>query len=175
MNRRRSYHTPTWRQCRQMEAEGIHWTPPRDKRDNRATNFDYKEDTEAEYQEYLKSKEKSLKWVIDSYTNEDGTIDQDLYEDDYYLFLKMTPKERTELPDSLFVGDGTWNSSFDSGFAGLTVTSHKGNRYTRIRVPSLKRGKSTWQKFYNEFPGIAAEVRFGERRFINGAKLKYIW
>ena len=142
-----------------MEKEGIHWIPPRDKRDNRETNYDGKEYVEIKYQEYLKSKEKSLKWVIDCYTNEDGTIDPDLYEDDYYLFLKMTPKERAELPDSLFVGDGTWGSQTTPNYG--TLSWHKGGWERKIRVPSLKRGKSTWQKFYNEFPTIAAEVRWG--------------
>lgn len=156
-----------------MNAEGIQWLS-KDKRDNKASNYDWKEDTEAEYQKYLKSKEESLKWVIDSYTNEDGTIDPELYEDDYYLFLKMTPQERAALPDSLFVGDGTWGSQTIPNHSG-TLSCHKGGWERRIRVPSLKRGKSTWQKFYNEFPSIAAEVRWGDRRFINGAKLKYIW
>lgn len=156
-----------------MNAEGIQWLSE-DKRDNKASNYDWKEDTEAEYQKYLKSKEESLKWVIDSYTNEDGTIDPELYEDDYYLFLKMTPQERAALPDSLFVGDGTWGSQTIPNHSG-TLSCHKGGWERRIRVPSLKRGKSTWQKFYNEFPRIAAEVRWGDRRFINGAKLKYIW
>ena len=53
--------------------------------------------------------------------------------------------------------------------------AHKGNGYKRIRVPSLKRNNAEWARFYNEFPRIAAEVRLGNRRFINGAKLKYIW
>lgn len=144
-------------------------------KDNSAPNYECREEVEKEYQKYLKEKENSLKWIIEQYTNEDGTIDPDLYEDEYYLFLKMTPKERLSIPDSKFVGDGTWDSNFDEPFSDLKISSHKGNRYTRIRVPSLKRGKSTWQRFYNEFPSVAAEVRWGDRRFINGAKLKYIW
>ena len=87
----------------------------------------------------------------------------------------MSPKERLTIPDSKFVGDGTWESNFQTGWGGSIITAHKGNRYTKIRVPSLKRNKNTWEKFYNEFPTIAAEVRWGYRRFINGAKLKYIW
>ena len=157
-----------------MEAQGLNWNK-KDRRDNKASNFYFRDNTEEEYKKFLKKKEHEINWWVEQYTNEDGSINPELYENEDYQFLKMTPKERLTIPDSKFVGNGTWDSSFDYGFAGLTVTSHKGNRYTRIRVPSLKRGKSTWQKFYNEFPEIAAEVRFGERRFVNGAKLKYIW
>lgn len=171
---RHSWHCSTWRLKCKMEYEGIKWMPPRDKRDNVATNYDSKNEVEKEYIEFLKKMEDTLQWLIEQYTNEDGTIDTDLYEDEYYLFLTMTPKERLSVPDSKFIGDGTWNSitwPYQKGKA----SAHKGGRYTKIRVPSLKRGKSTWQKFYNEFPMLAAEVRWGNTRFINGAKLKYIW
>ena len=143
-------------------------------KDNSTPNYECREEVEKEYQKYLKEKENSLKWIIEQYTNEDGTIDTDLYEDEYYLFLKMTPKERLSIPDSKFVGDGTWNSKTCPNKNG-NLSTHKGGWHRRIRVPSLKREKATWQKFYNEFPIVAAEVRWGDRRFINGAKLKYIW
>ena len=172
--KRPSYHYPTLRMKIQMRKEGLKWMP-KDLRDNKASNFYFKDEVEKEYKEFLNRKEKSLKWIIEQYTNEDGTINQDLYDDEYYQFLKMTPQERLSIPDSKFVGDGTWNSQFSRGFMGSVVTSHKGNHWTRIRVPSLKREKATWQKFYNEFPSIAAEVRWGYRRFVNGAKCEYIW
>ena len=168
-------HCPTVGQCRMMRELGLNWEPPRDKRDNRASKYEYKDNTESIYKSYIKKREENLKNIIKCYTNDDGSIDSDLYEDENYMFLMMTIQERLNIPDSRFVGDGTFDSNFDEPFSDLTITSHKGNRYTRIRVPSLKRGKSTWQRFYNEFPDIAAEARFGDRRFINGAKLKYIW
>lgn len=164
----------SFRMYQKMKAAGIKWMPGRDKRDNRATNYDMSDRVEEQYKRYTKEKENTLQWVIDSYKNEDGTIDPDLYEDEYYKFLTMSPSERAALPDSLFVGNGTWNSRTNSYVKGKP-SEHKGGRYTRIRVPSLKRSRSTWQKFYNEFPKLAAEVRWGDTRFINGAKLKYIW
>lgn len=143
-------------------------------KDNSAPNYECREEVEEEYKKYVEKKQQTLKWLVETFTNEDGTIDPDLYEDEYYLFLKMTPKERLSIPDSKFVGDGTWNSKTWPNKNG-NLSSHKGGWHRRIRVPSLKREKATWQKFYNEFPIVAAEARFGDRRFINGAKLKYIW
>ena len=46
--------------------------------------------------------------------------------------------------------------------------------FQRIRVPSMKRSNKEWEKFYRIWPSIACEVATGERRFIDGAKLKYI-
>lgn len=50
----------------------------------------------------------------------------------------------------------------------------RNDRHQRIRVPSMKRSNKEWEKFYRLWPSIACEVATGERRFIDGAKLKYI-
>lgn len=50
----------------------------------------------------------------------------------------------------------------------------RNNRHQRIRVPSMKRSNKEWEKFYRLWPSVACEVAIGERRFIDGAKLKYI-
>lgn len=51
---------------------------------------------------------------------------------------------------------------------------NRNDRHQRIRVPSMKRSNKEWEKFYRLWPSIACEVAIGERRFIDGAKLKYI-
>lgn len=51
---------------------------------------------------------------------------------------------------------------------------YRNDRYQRIRVPSMKRSNKEWEQFYRLFPSIASEVAVGKRRFIDGAKLKYI-
>ena len=51
---------------------------------------------------------------------------------------------------------------------------NRNERYQRVRVPSMKRNIREWEGFYRLFPTIAVEVALGERRFIDGAKLKYI-
>ena len=51
---------------------------------------------------------------------------------------------------------------------------NRSNRHQRIRVPSMKRSNKEWEKFYRLWPSIACEVATGKRRFIDGAKLKYI-
>ena len=50
----------------------------------------------------------------------------------------------------------------------------RNDRFQRIRVPSMKRSNKEWEKFYRVWPSIACEVAVGKRRFIDGAKLKYI-
>ena len=142
---------------RLMAREGIKWTPDPDMRDNRATNYDSKEDVEEAYQRELQKDLERRKPYIDEETGEEYDPTQDPED-----FDGMTVEQRLALPDSYFIGDEPyWN--------------HKGRMYTKIRVPSLKRSNKTWQRFYNEFPWLAAEVRLGRTRFINGAKLKYIW
>ena len=47
-------------------------------------------------------------------------------------------------------------------------------RYTKIRVPSMKRTDREWTNFYRTFPWLACEVATGATRFCNGAKLKYL-
>ena len=64
-----------------------------------------------------------------------------------------TIRERLSWPDSMF---------------------NRNERAQRIRVPSMKRNNHEWEGFYRLFPSIAVEVALGERRFIDGAKLKYI-
>lgn len=51
---------------------------------------------------------------------------------------------------------------------------NRNDKHQRIRVPSMKRSNKEWEKFYRLWPSIACEVATGERRFIDGAKLKYI-
>ena len=65
----------------------------------------------------------------------------------------MTIRERLSLDDSKF---------------------ERNRRHQRVRVPSMKRNNHEWEGFYRLFPTIAVEVALGERRFIDGAKLKYI-
>ena len=50
----------------------------------------------------------------------------------------------------------------------------RNDRHQRIRVPSMKRSNKEWEKFYRLWPSVAREVAIGKRRFIDGAKLKYI-
>lgn len=50
----------------------------------------------------------------------------------------------------------------------------RNDKHQRIRVPSMKRSNKEWEKFYRLWPSVACEVAIGERRFIDGAKLKYI-
>ena len=38
----------------------------------------------------------------------------------------------------------------------------------------MKRSNKEWEKFYRLWPSVASEVAVGKRRFIDGAKLKYI-
>ena len=38
----------------------------------------------------------------------------------------------------------------------------------------MKRSNKEWEKFYRLWPSVDCEVATGERRFIDGAKLKYI-
>lgn len=174
--KRRSWHSASYRLNCQMEKEGITWTPPLDNRDNRATNYDSGNEAEEEYLSTVKHYERTMAWFADQY--EPGEeIDAE-----EYLFLKLPIEEKLKLPDSEFMYEGMHKSMMpaigcDSKLTHnrLFAENHKDGRYYRVRVPSLKRSNNTWVKFYNEFPSIAAEVRIGVRRFINGAKLKYIW
>ena len=50
----------------------------------------------------------------------------------------------------------------------------RNDKHQRIRVPSMKRSNKEWEKFYRLWPSVACEVAIGKRRFIDGAKLKYI-
>lgn len=150
------------------------WMPRFDRRYNKITNYAARDRMEKEYQEFLQRQDERLKNLISLYRNEDGTIDHELFEDKIYQFLTMSTQERLAIPDSKFTGDGTYDSICWPHPPGKT-SCHKGGLYTKYRVPSLRRSKATWEKFYNTFPWLAAEVRFGYRRFINGAKLKHIW
>ena len=58
----------------------------------------------------------------------------------------------------------------DAAFRNTSIAQ----RYTRIRVPSLKRSVTEWENFYRTFPYIAVQVAIGAERFCDGAKLKYI-
>ena len=58
----------------------------------------------------------------------------------------------------------------DAAFRNTSIAQ----RYTRIRVPSLKRNNTEWEHFYRTFPSIAIKVALGDERFCDGAKLKYI-
>lgn len=167
---------PTLRLKDKMEANGLKWNI-KDMRDNKASNFYFRNDVEKVYQDKIKKYEETLKWFESLY--EPGEeIDAD-----EYLWLKLPIEEKLKAPDSDFIYDGLHKSMMPAiACSGRDVHrevfkhAHKGNWcYWKVRVPSLKRGKSTWEKFYNEFPDIAAEVRLGNRRFVNGAKLKYIW
>lgn len=58
----------------------------------------------------------------------------------------------------------------DAAFRNTSIAQ----RYTRIRVPSLKRNNTEWENFYRTFPHLAVDVALGKERFCDGAKLKYI-
>ena len=145
-------------------------------KDNDEPNSMYKENTEMVYQKYVEDMNKTIKWF------EDIDVDHEGYDpEDEYTWLKKPIEEKLKAPDSDFVTNGIHKSML-----GILITDnrddyfnrvHKSSGYGafRIRVPSLKRNNHEWSKFYNEFPKIAAEVRYGNRRFYNGAKLKYIW
>ncbi len=159
-----------------MEKRGLRWLPVAPWHfDNNAHNYDFKEKTEEEYQKALKRQEELIRWYaeVDEGDDEPGTKP---------WWLKLPIEEKLKAPDSDFMYDGLHKSMMPVIIAvgegaknGLFNGNHKGSGYKRIRVPSLKRNKAEWTKFYNEFPRVAAEVRLGNRRFINGAKLKYIW
>ena len=147
-------------------------------KDNDKPNSMYKDKTEEVYRKYVEEQNKTIKWFED--IDEDG---EGFGPEDEYTWLVKPIKEKLKAPDSDFVSDGCHKSmnpllimNRENAVAWFN-REHKGSCYGafRIRVPSLKRGKQEWSKFYNEYPDIAAEVRFGNRRFYNGAKLKYIW
>lgn len=161
-----------------MKKEGISWMPPASWHfDNNRANYDYAEETEKVYQKAVKSQNERIKWL----ENEYGT--DDWGEDDTYTWLKKPIEEKLKAPDADFSYDGCHKNLMPALVLACSNENkrkhfwrtHKGNWHWKIRVPSLKRNKSEWMKFYNEFPEVAAEVRLGNRRFINGAKLKYIW
>jgi hypothetical protein len=159
-----------------MEKRGLRWLPVEPWRfDNNSHNYDFKRRTEEEYQKALKSQEEKIRWYaeVDEGDDEPGTAP---------WWLKLPIEEKLKAPDSDFVYDGLHKSlmpviicSGRNAERSLFRGNHKGSGYKRIRVPSMKRNNAEWYKFYNEFPRVAAEVRLGNRRFINGAKLKYIW
>lgn len=167
---------PTYRFIKRLEKQGLRWLPPEPWRfNNNKHNYDFKEETEEEYQKALKRQEETIRWYadVDEGVDEPGTAP---------WWLKLPIEEKLKAPDSDFMYDGLHKSmmpviacSGRNAERSLFSGKHKGNGYKRIRVPSLKRNNAEWSKFYNEFPAIAAEVRLGNRRFVNGAKLKYIW
>ncbi len=167
----------THRLNQKMKEEGIRWMPPRDKRDNKATNYDHKDYTEEVYQKKAEDYEDTIRW-FESLCESGEECDAE-----EYLFLKLPIEERLKAPDADFSYDGMHKSFMPAmGFGDRQTRrehfakSHKGGwLWWRVRVPSLKKGIATWKRFYNEWPEIAAEVRLGTRRFANGAKLKYIW
>lgn len=159
-----------------MDEMGYSWMPPRDKRDNRAPNYSSNIAVEEAYQEKAKEYEGTMKWFESLYEPGEEVDAEE------YLFLKLPIEEKLKAPDSDFIYEGLHKSMMPAiGCSGREVRrkhfehAHKGNYYWRVRVPSMKRDNTTWRRFYNEFPEIAAEVRLGTRRFVNGAKCKYIW
>lgn len=173
---RTSLHSATYRfRCR-LERLGLNWLPREPWRtDNNRHNYDFKEKTEDEYQKALERQEKTIKWFAEVDEGDDKPGSEPWW-------LKLPVEEKLKAPDSDFMYDGLHKSMMPAiacggrdARKGLYDWAHKGNGYKRIRVPSLKRNKAEWTRFYNEFPRIAAEVRLGNRRFINGAKLKFIW
>ena len=147
-------------------------------KDNDKPNSMFKENTERIYQKYVEKQNETVKWFEEIDENGEG-----YGPDDEYTWLKKPIEEKLKAPDSDFTADGKHKSI--NPFLVMSKANqrkwysreHKGSAYGafRVRVPSLKRSKQEWSKFYNEYPEIAAEVRFGNRRFYNGAKLKYIW
>ena len=147
-------------------------------RDNDAPNSMYKDDTEKVYQEYVKEQNRTIKWFEDIDEDNEGYGPEE-----EYTWLKKPIEEKLKAPDSDFTANGKHKSmnpllimNRENAVAWFN-REHKGSAFGafRVRVPSLKRSKQEWCKFYNEFPKIAADVRYGNRRFYNGAKLKYIW
>ena len=129
--------------------------------DNFFTKYDYNDDAETLEDKIKKAiKEEFESWnnphyveVINPedpcYEHEYKTIpDYDIEEGDYPSIREMLAMD---------------DSKFD-----------RNNRHQRIRVPSMKRSNKEWEKFYRLWPSVACEVAIGERRFIDGAKLKYI-
>lgn len=167
---------PTYRFMQNMEKRGLKWLPAAPWHfDNNCHNYDFKEETEKIYQEALKEQEEEIKWHAEVDEGSDGPNPEPWW-------LELPVEEKLKAPDSDFTYDGLHKSlkpvivcSGRNAKRELFNWSHKGNKYTKIRVPSLKRSKAEWVKFYNKFPWIAAEVCLGNRRFVNGAKLKYIW
>lgn len=169
---------PTYRLNQSMEEQGIRWMPVAPWHlDNNRANYDYANETEKAYQKALKDQNETIKWAEETYGLDDWG------EDDFYTWLIKPVEEKLKAPDADFSYDGRHKALMPAlAIAGSHESkkrhfqrTHKGNWYWKIRVPSIKRGKSEWVKFYNEFPDIAADVRLGNRRFVNGAKLKYIW
>ena len=147
-------------------------------RDNDAPNSMYKDDTEKVYQEYVKEHNRTIKWFEDIDEDNEGYGPEE-----EYTWLKKPVEEKLKAPDSDFTANGMHKSMNPALIMPKAAVrdwynrEHKGSAFGafRVRVPSLKRSKREWCKFYNEFPKIAAEVRYGNRRFYNGAKCKYIW
>lgn len=147
-------------------------------KDNDAPNSMYKDNTEEVYRKYVEKQNETIKWFEDC--DEDG---EGFGPEDAYTWLVKPIEEKLKAPDSDFATDGCHKSM--NPFLIMSKANqrewykhaHKGSACGafRVRVPSMKRSKQEWSKFYNEFPDIAAEVRLGNRRFYNGAKLKYIW
>lgn len=158
-----------------MTREGITWMPSADSRDNKK-KYDRKENTEKVYLEKVKEYERTVAFLESLYESGE-TIDSEKYN-----FLRLPVEERLKAPDADFVYNGLHKSMIPAIYCSSKSVlrehfrkEHKGGLYTRIRVPSLKKSMTTWRNFYDKFPKIAAEVRLGTRRFVNGAKLKYIW
>ena len=160
-----------------MDEMGHTWMPGRDKRDNKATNYDSNANVEVAYQKKVKDYEDTMRWFESLY--EPGEeIDAD-----EYIFLKLPLEEKMKAPDSDFIYEGLHKSmmpviicSDRESHRNVFKRAHKSNwLHWRVRVPSMKRDNATWRRFYNMFPDIAAEVRLGTRRYVNGAKCKYIW
>ena len=167
---------PTLRMKETLMHEGRHWMPLRDNRDNRKTNYDSGDSIEVAYKKMLKKYEDTMKWFESLYEPGEEVDAEE------YLFLKLPVEEKLKAADADFSYNGLHKSMMPAiGCSSRAVErehftkNHKGGLYWSIRVPSLKRDNTTWKRFYNTFPEIAAEVKLGIRRFINGAKLKYIW
>ena len=177
--RRRASHSPTYRFRVALGKLGLHWTPPMVNTDNSITNYDakekYGEKAEEEYRLALSRQQERIKQFAEVDEGDDKPGSEPWW-------LKLPVEEKLKAPDADFMYEGLHKALKPAdAYCGSYARrerynwAHKGNGYKRIRVPSMKRNNAEWAKFYNEFPRIAAEVRLGNRRFINGAKLKYIW
>ena len=88
-----------------------------------------------------------------------STYEQEIREGLYDDLPAQYPEETDNIHELLKLDD----SKFD-----------RNERCQWIRVPSMKRSNREWENFYRTFPSLGVSVATGKRRFIDGAKLKYI-
>lgn len=142
---------------RTQETRGF-WSGWKKKYRVHKTDNDVRKYNECEFN-HSKSMEDLLKAAIEKERNQ-WRKPYSLYEDENGIQKDFEPsqtiRERLEKDDAAFR-----NTSI-------------AQRYTRIRVPSLKRNNTEWENFYRTFPHLAVDVALGKERFCDGAKLKYI-